>query len=230
MKLCIDAGNTRIKWGVHDGHRWVEKGSCATAAAHELAAQLALIRADSCLVSNVAGPAVAAKICTAVGMEPQWLTPVQEGRGLKIHYDCSRLGSDRYAALIGALSFAPCVVVCAGTAITLDGLGAGGVVYGGLILPGRRLLTGVWEGATHALSADVGRVCDWPKTTADALESGRIWAVIGAIEHLRATLPDQDVPISVVLSGGDADWLLPHLGAPCQAVADIVLEGLACVE
>lgn len=232
-RLCIDAGNTRIKWGLHDGTAWCAKGHVPTVQAGDLATALAGLPAAECRISNVAGPEVAAWIEAALpggpGLETRWLKSRPQGNGLRLRYDSERLGSDRYAALIAARLYAPCVVVCAGTAITVDGLDADGVFRGGLILPGRRLLTGVWSGATHALESAPGRVCDWPQTTVDALESGRIWAVVGAIEKIRGGLAANAKP-RILLSGGDADWLVPHVPPPCTVVEDIVLEGLRCVD
>jgi hypothetical protein len=31
MIIAIDAGNSRIKWGVHDGRKWLDSGVLATA-------------------------------------------------------------------------------------------------------------------------------------------------------------------------------------------------------
>ncbi len=37
MILCIDSGNSRIKWGLHDDGRWLEAGVIAHADADQLA-------------------------------------------------------------------------------------------------------------------------------------------------------------------------------------------------
>lgn len=37
MKIAVDAGNSRIKWGVHDGVSWVQQGSVPTEDAAALA-------------------------------------------------------------------------------------------------------------------------------------------------------------------------------------------------
>ncbi len=63
MNIAIDAGNSRIKWGVHDGSRWLDNGALATAdvawlseAADEWPA------AARVAICNVAGREVAASI------------------------------------------------------------------------------------------------------------------------------------------------------------------------
>ena len=37
MIVCLDSGNSRIKWGVHDGRTWLAQGAVAHADAPQLA-------------------------------------------------------------------------------------------------------------------------------------------------------------------------------------------------
>ena len=58
--LAIDAGNTRIKWGVHEDGSWRVQGWVATARAASLARAWArLDRPDAIIAANVAGARVA---------------------------------------------------------------------------------------------------------------------------------------------------------------------------
>ena len=58
--LAIDAGNTRIKWGVHDDGSWVVQGWLSTARAERLARAWAAIgMPDTVIAANVAGERVA---------------------------------------------------------------------------------------------------------------------------------------------------------------------------
>ena len=53
--LAIDAGNTRIKWGVHDGHAWSATGAVATAESQQLYEALRpALPVESCVAANVA--------------------------------------------------------------------------------------------------------------------------------------------------------------------------------
>ncbi|MGZ5073038.1 MAG: type III pantothenate kinase, partial [Usitatibacter sp.] len=57
MLLAIDAGNTRIKWGVHAGGGWRATGSIGTAQSAALFEALrAQFPVDAAIASNVAGP------------------------------------------------------------------------------------------------------------------------------------------------------------------------------
>ena len=143
MILAVDAGNTRIKWGLHDGNSWQAKGWVATADAAGLGdAWKDLAAPERIVASNVAGPQVAMQIeeaCKGWPARIQWIVAVESQCGVSNGYEIpSQLGSDRWAALIAARAIAPegCVVVNAGTAMTVDALTADGVFLGGLIVPG----------------------------------------------------------------------------------------------
>ena len=65
MIVCIDSGNTRIKWGVRDADNWLAQGALAHAELAELAGLEVLLsqwKPSSVLLSNVAGPQALAGI------------------------------------------------------------------------------------------------------------------------------------------------------------------------
>ncbi|WP_255377116.1 type III pantothenate kinase [Sulfuriferula sp. AH1] len=133
--LAIDAGNTRIKWGLHDGRQWLQRGHLAH---NEIARLSTLAVPDRIIVSNVAGAAVAAAIAQAfpAGLMHTIRSTTRQC-GVSNHYKHpAQLGSDRWAALIGAhqLGARTALVVTAGTALTVDALHAGEFL-GGLIAP-----------------------------------------------------------------------------------------------
>lgn len=71
---------------------------------------------------------------------------------------CATLGQDRLAAATEAVAVHPggALVLCAGTAVTLDWVDAGGVFRGGMIAPGRKALAQALASAAPALPrADV---------------------------------------------------------------------------
>ena len=55
--LAIDAGNTRIKWGVHDGAAWMRQGAVPTAESERLRDALEP-RRERVVIANVAGERV----------------------------------------------------------------------------------------------------------------------------------------------------------------------------
>ena len=67
MIVAIDAGNSRIKWGCHDGTAWKERGNVPTDEAERLADVAARWpRAARVVASSVAGPGQSMWPLTAV--------------------------------------------------------------------------------------------------------------------------------------------------------------------
>lgn len=234
MILAVDAGNTRIKWGLHDGNSWVSQGWIATEDGAGLGdAWKDLVAPDRIVASNVAGPQVAIAIeeaCKGWPAKIQWITAVESQCGVRNGYDIpSQLGSDRWAALIAARAIAPegCVVVNAGTAMTVDALTADGVFLGGLIVPGLATMLRALAENTAAIGEISGHYRDIPKNTPDAVYSGALSAMVGAVWHMNALLAGEIKRAPVcLLSGGDAQLLLPLLSGKTRMVDNLVLDGL----
>ncbi len=235
--LAIDAGNTRVKWGVHDGSRWTHQSAIATSRAPELAAEWPKLPApDTVIISNVAGAAVAAVLAAALaqtGAKPCWITSVRVQCGVTNGYDDpGQLGCDRWAALIGAwrICGGPCVVVTAGTAVTVDALTGKGVFSGGLIVPGMELMLRSLATHTAGLSVPRGRYSPFPRNTADAMVTGALDALCGAVERTaRRMLESGEAEPHCVLSGGLAPELASRLTLPLRLVDNLVLEGLLTI-
>jgi type III pantothenate kinase len=234
MILAIDAGNTRIKWGLYDGNSWQAKGWVDTADRTGLGdGWKALAAPDRIIASNVAGPQVAMQIeraCKGWPAKMQWVVAIESQCGVRNGYDLpSQLGSDRWAALIAARGIAPegCVVVNAGTAMTVDALSADGVFLGGLIVPGLATMLRALAESTAAIGEGGGHYRDIPKNTPDAVYSGALSAMVGAVWHMNALLAGEikRAP-TCLLSGGDAQWLLPLLSGKTRMVDNLVLDGL----
>lgn len=229
MILCLDAGNSRLKCGLHDGGGWRMQGALNYDAFDDLVAGLpeTPTRIVAC---NVAGEAIRVRIEALAGrldLPLDWLISSAVACGVTNAYDTpEQLGADRWAALIAAhaLHAGPSVVVMAGTATTIDALEPSGQFRGGLILPGLTLMRTALARNTADLPNAAGQYREQPTNTDDAIVSGAIHATLGAIERLRATLGREAV---CLLSGGAAAELAPHLSPPCRLIDNLVLEGLA---
>lgn len=235
MILAIDAGNSRVKWGWHDGQAW---SGLATVSLIEFAAANHHVNPfaathegpDQIVISNVAGEGAHQLIVNWTSIfdaEPLWLKGEVERCGVKSLYDNpGQLGPDRWAALVAAHAIVPgaCLVVNAGTATTVDALSAGGEFLGGLILPGVELMRFVLHEHTGRLPIQAGRYVDTPRNTADAIESGCRHAQAGAVERMHRALGGAS---TCLVSGGAGRALMEQLGVPCRYVENLVLEGLA---
>lgn len=229
--LLIDSGNSRIKWALAENGAWLRQGEVGRADAATLQQAFAALPPPHKIVaSNVAGKEAEQRIraaSAAWSCRIEFVVATAEQCGVRNGYDQpARLGGDRWAALIAAWhqERAACLVVCCGTATTVDALSARGEFIGGLILPGvdmmRRSLT---EGtASLALAEGVWR--EFPRNTADAVFGGAIGATVGAIRQQYALLGEKGA--RCLLSGGAADSVQPHLGLPLERVDNLVLRGL----
>lgn len=227
MMIAIDAGNTRIKWGVHDGADWIAQGALPTGDVTQLTDLAASWPSKARVVAcNVAGDAVEKTISAALA--PYWLRPSAEACGVRNRYEQpARLGADRWAALIGARGqvSGACLVVCAGTATTVDWLDAGGEFRGGLILPGVDLMRASLARNTAQLPLGAGNFSSEPRNTLDAIASGCLHAQLGAIERMFAQLANEPDAVCL-LTGGAAPCLTPYLNIPFKLMDNLILDGL----
>jgi type III pantothenate kinase len=233
MILCLDAGNTRLKYGLGDGRRWRLQGALDYPDLEHLAAQLPQ-KPSRIVACNVAGEAIRLRIAALAGsldVPLTWLTSSAAACGVSNGYEQpQQLGADRWAALIGAraLHSGPAVVVMAGTATTIDALDGKGRFRGGLILPGLALMRSALARNTADLPHAAGHYRLQPTNTDDAIVSGALHATLGAIERIHATIDETaDQAALCLLSGGAAAELAPHLKLPHRLVDNLVLEGLA---
>jgi type III pantothenate kinase len=233
MLILIDAGNTRLKWGAWAEGAWLAKGALDNARVDELGVMLAAYAPSWIGVSCVARAAVRAGIeayARQVDVEAHWLRSEPELMGLRNSYaEPHTLGADRFAALLAChkLGLAPCVMATAGTALTVDALASGGEFLGGLIVPGAALMRGALATGTAGLANSAGVCQDFPRATADAIETGIDDALAGAVRAMRERLArEEGRPVTTVLSGGDAARLQRHLPFATRVMDDMVLEGL----
>ncbi len=244
MILAIDAGNSRVKWGWHDGTSW---SGIANVALLEFAASSDHVNPFSVthenperiIISNVAGDGAHQLLVNWTSIfeaEPEWVRGEPERCGVRSRYERPEvLGPDRWAALIAARALEPgrdCLVVNAGTCTTIDRLSAAGEFLGGLIVPGIDLMRFVLHEHTGRLPLQEGNYVDTPRNTVDAIETGCRHAQAGAVERMyrqmggTAGQPAPSGPQCLV-SGGGGPALIERLPFPCRFVENLVLEGLA---
>ena len=230
MIICLDSGNTRVKWGAHDGQRWLAQGAIPqgeTARREELVARWP--EPARVVLANVAGERAAAGIRAAVA---GWGQPLEVRAGThccgvtNLYDDPAQLGVDRWCALIGAhrLLGSAAVVVMAGTAATIDTLDAEGNFLGGFILPGLRLMQAALAQGTAGLPLAAGQYAPWPRNTDDAIHSGAVEALRGAVERAFGRL--QAPAKTCLVAGGDAEIIGGGLAVPWRLAHNLPLEGL----
>ena len=232
--LLLDAGNTRLKWVVVEDGLWCEQGIADYA---DLSAvSCVMTAATDCYIASVARVQHENQINALLApfaITPTWLKAEHRFLDVINHYANPRqLGVDRWMGLIAARqrTRAPTLVVSVGTAMTVDALSADGVFLGGLIVPGHVMMRQALQQGTARVAEVEGAWQAFPRTTADAVESGIVSALCGAIQLHQAHLAEiAGCEPHCFLTGGDAEKLLPHLGRTAEWVPSLVLEGIDCV-
>jgi type III pantothenate kinase len=248
--LALDIGNTRLKWALfasaapgsaatHEGAVFLERIDDLAEASrwHVLPPPAAVIG------SNVAGDAVRRRVEEQLEVwdtPVRWIVPSAADAGVVNGYDHpTRLGADRWAALVGARVHVmeraersgepprPALVVMVGTAVTVDSLDASGRFLGGLIMPGFGLMLRALEQGTAGLKVPTGEVEDFPTNTSDALMSGGANALAGAIERVfnRLTTRTGATPL-LLMTGGAAVKMAPMTDLPVEVIDGLIFDGL----
>ena len=204
--LALDIGNTRLKWALYPRPQPASQPLAHGAVFLETIDDLAegdwkdLAPPTQMLGCIVAGEAVRLRVEQQLelwDLAPRWVVPGAQQAGVSNGYDHpSRLGADRWVALIGARWHVlargvprPVLVVMVGTAVTVDAVDEHGRFLGGLILPGFGLMLKALEMGTAGLKVPTGEVVEFPTNTSDALMSG------GAAVKLA---PITDLPLETV--------------------------------
>jgi type III pantothenate kinase len=243
--LAIDVGNTRLKWALYEGRELRAHANLPTVDAtnvETLAREWQALPITGAIASNVAGTAVADSIKNVMSkknIEPRFISSLSSQCGVTNNYENPhQLGTDRWAALIGAHQSSPAtatatatasakVVVMAGTALTIDALSADGKFLGGIIVPGLGVMRQALHLRTAQLPLETGNFEPFPTNTLNAIASGAIDACVGAISRVRARLGELSANEPVVIaSGGALSLLAPHAPFPLTIHENLVLEGL----
>ena len=229
--LLFDAGNTSLKWAVvEDGH-WHASGRSDYV---DWSALTAHLTADTaCFIASVASgeyeQQLAARLKEA-GISSTWLTAEAAFADVKNAYlNPRQLGVDRWMGLLAARqrTCEAVLVVSVGTAMTVDALSAEGVFLGGVIVPGMHLMRQALQQGTARVEAATGDWQAFPRTTADAVQSGIVAALCGAVAQQHARLAEiAGAMPRCLLTGGDAETVLSHLRVPAEHVPALVLEGI----
>ncbi len=255
--LLIDIGNTFVKWGRYripgatgsatpaatpaPARGWAHENCIefGTTLLDEIPSLVGTFRRSPAprhtVVSNVAGTKVRNTLMHVLEIWPDalpafWLSSQGEQCGISNGYrNPAQLGTDRWAALIGArvlLPDQPALVVVCGTATTIDLISPEGKFLGGNIMPGVGLMLRSLHTNTAALPDADGDYVDHPSQTVDAIVSGCHHAQAGAIERLYRRHRAEYHDLMCIISGGSGRALVPRLTIPHRAHDNLVLEGL----
>jgi len=241
----MDVGNSRIKWGVLEHGAIRRTGHIAQDRIRDRGLQALTTRiphaVEQVFVSNVAGSSFGTRLSGVIGMhcncEVRFAHTERSGWGVTNGYRQPRsMGVDRWVAMIGAFSEVrtACLIVDAGTAVTLDAIDRDGRHLGGQIIAGIDMMMRSLASSTSDIpsvkpaSRKGGEDLDmFARSTAEAVREGARNAVAGAVDRAFRTLQSNAYDPALVLTGGDASRILDALGETPLHRPNLVLQGLA---
>ncbi len=236
MKLLVDIGNTRFKWGLACNGNIITTGVLLNTHISFpvlVDAWQGLSSPQSVAISCVNSPQTTGLVSSvAAFLWPNSPVILAQSAvfqcGVRNAYGQSeKLGVDRWLALIAVHNGyhqAACIVDC-GTAITVDLIDGTGHHQGGVISPGLMLMRQSLSSGTHQLPlAGQDYTFGLANNTEAAIYSGTLSAACGLIERVVA---QHAVPL--ILTGGDARLIATQLVCPAIIDDNLVLRGLIYV-
>ena len=219
--IFLDIGNSAIKWRTKESNVYsknVNEFSLTT-----------LPQADTAWVSAVANLHIVDDLGTH--FDRVNLIPSQKKfNNLNISYDDSTsLGSDRFFAMIGAITYypkKPLLIIDIGTAMTFDVINQDGYHQGGLIMPGLEVLRKSFlKFETTDVSTNIDGLAS--KTT-DAWKSGTKAMLFSSINDQIEKFNDMFSDGIVTICGGLVNEIKNELPKSVQIFDNLVLDGLEC--
>lgn len=236
MIVDVDVGNSRLKWRVSHDSGIITSGvnknfDDAVKEIGELGVPTRI------RLSSVANDGVTKEVEAAAaywGCNVQKAQTTRNAGGITCGYDRPEsMGVDRWLAVIAAWQQCQgaCVVVDAGSAVTVDVLESTGQHRGGYIVPGMMMMRNSLLGGTAKIlvSDEVRRDVTPGVSTQEAVDHGAILMLRSFVETVHEELLCSEAGAKIIVTGGDGQFLLPLKGREAVYCKDLVLDGLAVV-
>ena len=232
MNLIVDIGNSFIKVAVVDGGNVISTQRLTFdegVDVESLMAKYPSLRRAIVASSGVDTSQIASQLRCAglkvLEMTPS--TPVPIGND---YLSPETLGVDRLAAAVGAVEVMGCadaLIVDFGTAITID-MVEGGVFRGGNISPGMRTRFRALHDYTSRLPEceATDEVLRLGRTTRQASEQGVMEGITHEIMGYISSFSQQNEKLTLIFTGGDANFFVKRIKNAIFAKCDLVLCGL----
>ena len=235
MILEVDIGNTRIKWRCLDRNRVVGEGvlnqelqeGWVSLIEREYLPKLVRV---ACVGKQEQMDWIAG-LATRWGAELFMAKTAPFAHGVRCGYDQpTTMGVDRWLAVIAAYHQLrqACVVVDAGSAITVDLIDSKGLHLGGYIVPGFSMMHQSLFQGTSKVKTVVGKTASTSpgSSTQQAVSHGCLLMTKALVESAVKELEVLNTSVKTVVTGGDAHLLVGVLGGEVELIPDLVLDGL----
>ncbi len=238
MILEIDVGNTRIKWRTLNNGAVADRGAVPKESLDQWLLNLGSSQVpEKIRLSCVANQTIVQRL---VEQAKHWGCLLQEAKtnriaaGVRCGYkEPEALGVDRWLAVVSAFNKfkQPCVVVDAGSALTVDLIDGAGQHLGGYIVPGLGMMReALFEGTSQVKVDTLAKASVSPGgSTKEAVTNGSLFMIKSMIESAAESLGSKAGIVQLVITGGDGDYLIKVLNEKACYLPDLVMDGLALV-
>lgn len=235
MNLAIDIGNTAVKWATFEGGVLAHSSVCplGAAASPDWVEELNGMPIGQAIVCASGSDALVEQLSKSFTFHLSLFTSATP-LPIRLDYKTpATLGADRVADACGAWALhkgEDCLVIDAGTCITVDFLDREGTYHGGAIMPGLRMNLQ----ALHTFTAKLPLIELEPgrkapvlgRSTEESIVAGTLGATLLALAGYVALYRQKCPSLRVLLTGGDAPLLAQGAEAGWEQVPLLSLIGL----
>lgn len=247
MIICLDVGNTNIKYAVYDGEKL--KISFRVATEHkktsdEYGGQLISILGNNKIdVSEISGGIISSvvpqldytleRMCVNyLGIKPMMLVPgLKTGLNLRVD-NAKEVGADRVVNNVAAVKKYgyPLIVIDFGTATTFNVIDKKGEFIGGVIAPGiKGSLDSLVNGTAKLPRVEIERPASViGKNTVTNMQSGIVYGFAGLVEYIVKKIKREmkEENVTVVATGGFSEVIAKEISCIDKVDKLLTLEGL----
>ena len=220
MNLAIDIGNTAVKWAAFEGRTLTAHGDDVKELADRIKQTDKVLACASGELPNLGKQLPVLTSDTLLPIKLDYKTP-------------QTLGADRIADACGAWSLhrgEACLIIDAGTCITVDFIDANGVYHGGAIMPGLKMSLQALNSFTAKLPlVDINNVKRAPvlgRSTEESILAGTLGATMLALAGYVALYREKAPTLHVLLTGGDAQHLVDAGATGWEMAPHLTFTGL----
>ena len=232
MNLVIDIGNTQIKTAIFDGDSLIHRENFPNDLLLDMIrmwkSKYSLRRGILSHVSRIDDRVISElnEIIEVLALDHTLRLPFTNLYGTP-----HTLGVDRLALAAGAVNKYPgknVLAIDAGSCITFDFVNSKSEYLGGAISPGiemRYKAVNAFTANLPLLSPEV-EIPSQGNSTENAIHRGILNGVVNEIDGTIAQYQEENLNLTVVLTGGDANFLANNIKSSIFAIPNFLLEGL----
>ena len=231
MNLILDIGNTRIKLAVFQDDKLIE----ATITTHTSLTKEITKRQKKYGIKNLIVSSVGKMNLNDLEILQSFKKMIVLDQSVKVPFNNNyktpkTLGVDRIALVAAAVMQYPkknVLIIDAGSCVTFDFVNNNSTYFGGAISPGIQMRYKSLNTFTANLpKLEINKFSLTGKNTAESIHSGVLNGILYEIDGAIADYQDKYSDLTVVLTGGDTNFLAKKLKSSIFANPNFLLEGL----